>query len=58
MYQTDARATVNFGAMPAAQVRDARFPLIDYGTHPAFAPLYERLWADLSREVDYRAAAA
>jgi NitT/TauT family transport system ATP-binding protein len=21
-------------------------------THPAFAPLYERLWADLSREVD------
>ena len=27
-------------------------------THPAFAPLYERLWADLSREVDYRAAAA
>jgi NitT/TauT family transport system ATP-binding protein len=26
--------------------------------HPAFAPLYERLWADLSREVDYGAAAA
>jgi NitT/TauT family transport system ATP-binding protein len=26
-------------------------------THPAFAPLYERLWADLSREVDYRAEA-
>ena len=25
--------------MPAAQVRDARFPLIDYGAHPAFAPL-------------------
>jgi len=24
-------------------------------THAAFAPLYERLWADLSREVDYRA---
>ena len=22
--------------------------------HPAFAPLYERLWADLSREVDHR----
>jgi NitT/TauT family transport system ATP-binding protein len=20
--------------------------------HPAFAPLYEKLWADLSREVD------
>jgi NitT/TauT family transport system ATP-binding protein len=27
-------------------------------THPAFAPLYERLWADLSRQVDYRAEAA
>jgi NitT/TauT family transport system ATP-binding protein len=27
-------------------------------THPAFAPLFERLWADLSREVDYPAAAA
>jgi NitT/TauT family transport system ATP-binding protein len=27
-------------------------------THPAFAPLYERLWADLSHEVDYRAEAA
>jgi NitT/TauT family transport system ATP-binding protein len=26
--------------------------------HPAFAPLYERLWADLSHEVDHRAAAA
>ncbi len=26
--------------------------------HPAFAPLYERLWADLSREVDRRAEAA
>jgi len=26
-------------------------------THPAFAPLYERLWADLSREVDHRAEA-
>jgi NitT/TauT family transport system ATP-binding protein len=26
--------------------------------HPAFAPLYERLWADLSREVDFRAEAA
>ena len=26
-------------------------------THPAFAPLYERLWADLSREVDQRAEA-
>jgi NitT/TauT family transport system ATP-binding protein len=27
-------------------------------THPAFAPLYERLWADLSRQVDQRAEAA
>jgi NitT/TauT family transport system ATP-binding protein len=27
-------------------------------THPAFAPLYERLWADLSSEVDNRAEAA
>jgi NitT/TauT family transport system ATP-binding protein len=27
-------------------------------THPAFAPLYERLWADLSREVDQRVEAA
>src|SRR5262249_58724396 len=27
-------------------------------TDPAFAPLYERLWADLSREVDQRAEAA
>jgi NitT/TauT family transport system ATP-binding protein len=27
-------------------------------THPAFAPLYARLWADLSREVNQRAEAA
>ena len=27
-------------------------------THPAFAPLYEKLWADLSREVNYRSEAA
>jgi sulfonate transport system ATP-binding protein len=27
-------------------------------THAAFAPLYEKLWADLSREVDARAEAA
>src|SRR5438309_4238101 len=26
--------------------------------HPAFSPLYERLWADLSREVNHRAEAA
>jgi NitT/TauT family transport system ATP-binding protein len=27
-------------------------------THPAFAPLYERLWTNLSREVDHRTEAA
>jgi len=27
-------------------------------TDPAFAALYERLWEDLSREVDYRVEAA
>jgi NitT/TauT family transport system ATP-binding protein len=27
-------------------------------THPAFAPLHEQLWADLSRAVDHRAEAA
>jgi NitT/TauT family transport system ATP-binding protein len=27
-------------------------------THPAFAPLYERLWKDLSREVEHRAGVA
>jgi NitT/TauT family transport system ATP-binding protein len=27
-------------------------------THPAFTPLYQRLWADLSREIDHRAEAA
>ena len=26
--------------------------------HPAFAPLYKKIWADLSREVDHRAEAA
>jgi NitT/TauT family transport system ATP-binding protein len=26
--------------------------------HPAFVPLYEKIWADLSREVDQRAEAA
>jgi NitT/TauT family transport system ATP-binding protein len=31
---------------------------VDSRTHPAFAPLYARLWADLSREVDHRAEAA
>jgi NitT/TauT family transport system ATP-binding protein len=27
-------------------------------THPAFGPLYEKLWADLSREADHRVEAA
>jgi NitT/TauT family transport system ATP-binding protein len=27
-------------------------------SHPAFAPLHEQLWADLSRAVDHRAEAA
>lgn len=27
-------------------------------THPAFAPLYERLWADLTQAVDHRVEAA
>jgi hypothetical protein len=26
--------------------------------HPTFTPLYEKIWADLSREVDRRAEAA
>jgi NitT/TauT family transport system ATP-binding protein len=41
-------------AVPIPRPRDP----IHSRTHPAFAPLYERLWADLSREVDHRAEAA
>ena len=40
--------------VPIPRPRD---PLLSR-THPAFAPLYERLWADLSREVDHRVEAA
>ena len=35
----------------------ARDPVLSR-MHPAFAPLYEKIWADLSREVDQRAEAA
>ena len=41
-------------AIPIPRPRD---PVLSR-THPAFAPLYEKLWADLSREVDHRAEAA
>ena len=36
-------------AVPIPRPRDPVHSRI----HPAFGPLYERLWADLSREVDY-----
>jgi NitT/TauT family transport system ATP-binding protein len=41
-------------AVPIPRPRD---PVLSR-THPAFAPLYEKIWADLSREVDHRAEAA
>jgi NitT/TauT family transport system ATP-binding protein len=41
-------------AIPIPRPRD---PVLSR-THPAFAPLYEKLWADLSREADHRAEAA
>jgi NitT/TauT family transport system ATP-binding protein len=41
-------------AVPIPRPRDP----VHSRTHPAFAPLYERLWADLSSEVDNRAEAA
>jgi NitT/TauT family transport system ATP-binding protein len=41
-------------SVPIARPRDP----VHSRTHPVFAPLYERLWADLSREVDHRAEAA
>src|SRR5579863_2866391 len=39
--QEDVGPAANSGAMSAvaAQVRDVKFPIIDYRTHPAFAPL-------------------
>jgi NitT/TauT family transport system ATP-binding protein len=48
-----ARITRNYH-VPIPRPRDP----VHSRTHPAFAPLYERLWADLSREVESRAEAA
>jgi NitT/TauT family transport system ATP-binding protein len=48
-----ARITQHY-TVPIPRPRD---PVLSR-THPAFAPLYERLWADLSRAVDHRAEAA
>jgi NitT/TauT family transport system ATP-binding protein len=46
-----ARITQHY-AVPIPRPRDP----VHSRTHPAFAPLYERLWGDLSREVDYHGA--
>ena len=48
-----ARITEHY-TVPIPRPRDPVRSRLD----PAFAPLYERLWADLSREVDQRAKAA
>jgi len=48
-----ARITQHY-TVPIPRPRD---PVLSR-THPAFAPLYEALWADLSRAVDHRAEAA
>jgi sulfonate transport system ATP-binding protein len=48
-----ARITQHY-TVPIPRPRD---PVLSR-TDPAFAPLYERLWADLSRAVDHRAEAA
>jgi NitT/TauT family transport system ATP-binding protein len=48
-----ARITEHY-TVPIPRLRDPVRSRLD----PAFAPLYERLWADLSREVDQRAEAA
>jgi sulfonate transport system ATP-binding protein len=48
-----ARITQHY-TVPIPRPRD---PVLSR-THPAFAPLYEKLWADLSRAVDHRAEAA
>jgi NitT/TauT family transport system ATP-binding protein len=48
-----ARITQQY-SVPIPRPRD---PVLSR-THPAFAPLYEQLWADLSRAVDHRAEAA
>jgi NitT/TauT family transport system ATP-binding protein len=47
-----ARITRHY-SVPIPRPRDP----VHSRTHPAFAPLYERLWEDLSREVDQRAEA-
>jgi len=48
-----ARVTQHY-PVPIPRPRDP----VDSRTHSAFAPLYARLWADLSREADHRAEAA
>jgi len=48
-----ARITQHY-TVPIPRPRDP----IHSRMHPAFAPIYERLWADLSREVDHRAEGA
>lgn len=48
-----ARITQHY-TVPIPRPRD---PVLSR-THPAFAPLYEKLWADLSRAVDHPAEAA
>ena len=48
-----ARITQHY-AVPIPRPRD---PVLSR-THPAFPPLYQQLWADLSRAVDHRAEAA
>jgi NitT/TauT family transport system ATP-binding protein len=48
-----ARITQHY-TVPIPRPRD---PVLSR-THPAFAPLYEQLWSDLSRAVDHRAEAA
>jgi NitT/TauT family transport system ATP-binding protein len=48
-----ARITQHY-PVPIPRPRDP----VDSRMHPAFGPLYSKLWADLSREVDHRAEAA
>jgi NitT/TauT family transport system ATP-binding protein len=48
-----ARITQQY-QVPIARPRD----LVKARVHPAFAPLYQRLWNDLSNEVDFRLAEA
>jgi NitT/TauT family transport system ATP-binding protein len=47
-----ARVTQRY-PVPIPRPRD----LVRAKSHPAFAPLLEKLWADLSREVDMSASA-